>query len=59
MCGNLVPSLNDYRGHELIGFYTFAITLAYVAVVMRFISRKISASKIRLDDHLVVIALVR
>lgn len=59
MCGSLVPSLNDYRGQELIGFYTFAITLAYLAVVMRFISQKISGSKIGPDDYLVVVALVR
>lgn len=59
MCGKLVPSLNDYRGQDLIGFYVFAITLAYIAVAMRFISTKISGAKYRLDDYLVIVALVR
>lgn len=59
MCGRLVPSLNDYRGHELIGFYVFAITLAYIAVVMRFVSQKISGARIGLDDYLLLVALVR
>lgn len=59
MCGNLVPSLNDYRGQELVGFYVFAITLAYLAVLLRFISQRISRAKIGLDDYLVLVALVR
>lgn len=59
MCGKLVPSLNDYRGQELVGFYVFAITLAYLAVAMRFISQKISGATYRLDDYLVIVALVR
>lgn len=59
MCGDLVPYLNDYRGEELIAFYTIAIALAYIAVIMRFVSRKVASSKIGLDDYLVVVALVR
>lgn len=59
MCGGLVPSLNDYRGHELLGFYVFAITLAYLAVMMRFVSQRIARLKIGADDYLVVVALVR
>ena len=59
MCGHLVPSLNDYRGQELVGFYVFAITLAYIAVAMRFISQKISGARNGLDDYLVIVALVR
>ena len=58
MCSDLVPFLDDYRGHELIAFYTFAITMAYLAVAMRFVSQRISRGKIGLDDYLVVVALV-
>lgn len=59
MCSDLVPSLNDYRGHELIGFYTFAITVAWLAVAMRLMSQRISRAKLSLDDYLVIVALVR
>ena len=59
MCANLVPSLNDYRGNQLIGFYVAAISLAYLAVAMRLASQKISGVKVGLDDYLVIVALVR
>ena len=59
LCGYLVPSLNDYKGGELIGIFTTIMVLATLAVVARFVSRHIAAAKIGVDDYLILVALVR
>lgn len=55
---DLVPSLHDYRGNEIIASFTVVSVLAYLAVLLRFISRKISHAKYDIDDYLILVALV-
>lgn len=59
MCGDLVPSLNKNRSKELIASFSIVLGLVWLAVALRFISRRVAAAKLGLDDWLILVALVR
>ena len=50
---------NDDRGPDLIAAYTACLALAYIAVTLRFISRRKSKNALLADDWTLVVALVR
>lgn len=49
----------DDRGSNLIEAYAICLALAYVAVFLRFLSRRKSRNALWADDWMVVVALVR
>ena len=51
--------IGDNKGPSLIAAYAVCISLAYVAVFLRFISRRIGKNALLADDWMVVVALVR
>ena len=58
LCTAAVPSLNDSRQAEILAAVIVMMALSTIAVVLRLISRKISAARIGIDDGLMVLALV-
>lgn len=50
---------DEDRGPTLIGAYAACLSLAYVAVILRFISRRKSRNALLSDDWMCVAALVR
>lgn len=59
LCTSAAPSLNDNRGLDIIAATTVTTVLAFLAVVLRFVSRHISAAKFGMDDVMILVALVR
>lgn len=59
LCTAAVPSLNDSRQAETIASLVVMMVLSGLAVILRLVSRKISAAKFGIDDALIVVALVR
>lgn len=59
LCTSAAPSLNDNRGPEVIAATVVTTVLAVIAVILRFISRHISAAKFGMDDVMILVALVR
>lgn len=53
-----MPSLNESRQPEIVAAVIVMMALSTIAVVLRLISRKISAARIGIDDGLMVLALV-
>ena len=58
LCTAAEPSLNDSRQSEILAAVIVMMALSTIAVVLRLISRKISAARIGIDDGLMVLALV-
>ena len=58
LCTAAVPRLNDSRQPEAVGSIIVMLVLATLAVVLRLLSRKISAARFGIDDYLIVLALV-
>ena len=58
LCTTAVPSLNDSRQPEILAAMVVMMALSTIAVVLRLISRKISAARYGVDDGLIVLALV-
>ena len=58
LCTAAVPSLNDGRQPEILAAMIVMMALSTIAVVLRLISRKISAARYGVDDGLIVLALV-
>ncbi len=58
LCTAAVPSLNDSRQPEILAAVIVMMALSTIAVVLRLISRKISAARFGIDDGLIVLALV-
>ena len=59
ICIQAVPWLNDNRGPEVVAAITIMTVLATIAVIMRYMARRISNLKFGMDDWLIVVALVR
>lgn len=51
--------INDNRGPDLIATYSICISLAYIAVILRFIARRAGRNALLWDDWMIVVALVR
>lgn len=51
--------LQDNRGQEMVVAYVINIALAYVAVILRLASRRLSKAALQADDYTVIFALVR
>ncbi|KAL9592091.1 MAG: hypothetical protein Q9179_007064 [Wetmoreana sp. 5 TL-2023] len=58
ICVAAVPWLNDNRGPEIVAALTILTILATLAVVLRFIARKVSGSSYGVDDWLILFTLV-
>ena len=58
LCTAAVPSLNDSQQPEILAAVIVMMALSTIAVVLRLISRKISAARFGIDDGLMVLALV-
>lgn len=58
-CGDLVPSLNYSRSHQVILSFTIVLSLVWIAVALRFIARRVASTRTGLDDWLILLALVR
>ena len=58
LCTAAVPSLNNSRQTEILAAVIVMMALSTTAVVLRLISRKISAARFGIDDGLMVLALV-
>ena len=50
---------HENRSTELIAACVVCLTAAYLAVPLRFLSRRLSKTALRADDYTIVIALVR
>ena len=50
---------SDNRGPTLNAAYGVCISIAIIAVILRFISRRTSKNALRADDWMVVVGLVR
>ena len=49
---------SDNRGPSLIAAYTTCLSLAYIAVFLRFLSRRTSRNALKADDWMLVVGLV-
>ena len=58
LCTAAVPSLNDSRQPEILAAVIVMMALSTIAVVLRLVSRRISAARFGIDDGLMVLALV-
>lgn len=58
LCLQVVPSLGDSRESTVLGSIITLLTLATLAVMLRFAGRQVSAAKFGIDDVLIVLALV-
>ena len=59
LCTTAIPALNDSRQPEILASLIVMMVLSVLAVVLRLVSRRISAAKFGIDDALIIIALVR
>lgn len=59
LCVAAVPSLVESRGNELVTTIVVMMVIASIAVLLRLYARRISKSKIGVDDVLIIVALVR
>lgn len=50
--------INDSRVPEIIAAFAVCLPLAYIAVILRFTSRRIGKIALKADDYWVIIALV-
>lgn len=51
--------INDNRSPDLTISWTICISLAYLAVLLRLIARKVSKAGLKADDYTIILALVR
>jgi hypothetical protein len=58
LCTTAVPSLKDSLQAETVASLVVMMILAALAVILRLVSRKISAAKFGIDDALIIVALV-
>ena len=49
---------NDDRRREMLVAFTISFSLAIIAVILRFVSRRIIKAGLQADDYLVIAALV-
>ena len=54
-----IAHANDDRGPSLIAAYAVCLSLAYVAVCLRFLARRKSHNKLLADDWMLVAGLVK
>ncbi|KAL9602755.1 MAG: hypothetical protein Q9219_001598 [cf. Caloplaca sp. 3 TL-2023] len=57
LCLAAIPSLTDTRGGELVATVAILMVIATVAVILRLLARRVSASKLGTDDYLIILAL--
>lgn len=58
ICIDAVPWLNHNRGPEIVGALTTLTIIATIAVILRFLARRVSGSLYGWDDWLILFALV-
>lgn len=58
MCAAAVPSLKDSRTSEAVSAIVVTWSLAFVTVILRWASRKISTTKLGMDDYLTFVSIV-
>ncbi|KAL8868570.1 MAG: hypothetical protein Q9174_004905, partial [Haloplaca sp. 1 TL-2023] len=58
LCVQVLPSLSDDRGSEIIAAVAVMTVVATIAVVLRLLGRRISAAKYGVDDFLIIVALI-
>lgn len=51
--------INENKSAEIITACAICLTAAYLAVVLRFVSRRISKTSLEADDYTIIAALVR
>lgn len=59
LCLEAVPALRESRQEEILGVVITLMIITTVAVVLRFVARRMTAAKYGVDDLLTVLALVR
>ena len=59
VCTSAIPSLNDSRQPEVVAAIVVMMVLAVTSVVLRLISRMLSAARFGADDALILVALVK
>lgn len=58
LCVAAVPKLVENRGNDLVATITVMLVIATLAVLLRLYARRISRSKLGVDDYLILVALV-
>jgi hypothetical protein len=58
ICAAVVPSLKDSRTSEAVSAIVVTWALAFVTVILRFASRKVSTTKFGMDDYLIFASMV-
>ncbi|KAL8922146.1 MAG: hypothetical protein Q9208_005341 [Pyrenodesmia sp. 3 TL-2023] len=58
LCVAALPSLLESRGKELVATVTVMLIIATIAVILRLYARRISRSKLGVDDYLIIVALI-
>lgn len=58
VCVSVIPSLNDSRQTQIVAVVAVMTVVSTIAVILRLISRKISAAPYGADDFLIIVALV-
>ena len=59
LCLEAVPSLRESRQPEIMAVVISMMVLAFTAVLLRLMSRRVSSAKLGVDDALILLALVR
>ncbi len=54
-----IDHINDDRGSAIITSHAIVLSLAVIAVMLRFVSRRLCRTQILADDVMIVVALVR
>ncbi|MCJ1450945.1 hypothetical protein MMC28_001279 [Mycoblastus sanguinarius] len=50
--------IHDNRAPDIVVSYAICASMAYIAVIMRLIARRISKAPLQADDHMILVALV-
>ncbi|KAL8650348.1 MAG: hypothetical protein Q9210_003872 [Variospora velana] len=58
LCVAAVPNLVENRGNDLVATITVMLVIATLAVLLRLYARRISRSKLGVDDYLILVALI-
>lgn len=53
-----LENTHDNRAPNIIVSYTVCLSLAFIAVALRFVARRVSKASLRADDWWIVISLV-